>query len=145
MLFTIFLVVLLYERCCCQLHYRLSNPPRQADPISVPTTFVTVRQFACRAFLRNHAVEADKINAKAVLLLKTSGHLGTNTAGLIPKKPPSFPAMAALIFRFPAKIADRLLWGTTADRSPCLRPRDSIKKRRASLQGLWGQVSILLD
>ena len=36
-------------------------------------------------------------------------HTGTNTAGLMPKKLPSLPAIVALIFRLPAKIANRLL------------------------------------
>ena len=36
-------------------------------------------------------------------------YVGTNTAGLMPKNLPSLPAIVALIFRFPARIADRLL------------------------------------
>ena len=39
-------------------------------------------------------------------------YLGTNTAALMPKSLPNFPANVALILRLPARIAERLLWGT---------------------------------
>ncbi len=52
---------------------------------------------------------------------------GTKSAGLTLKYLASLPARVALIFRFPDKMADRLLCGTISARSPCFRPRAAIR------------------
>ena len=49
------------------------------------------------------------------------------------KNLPNLPANVALIWRLPARIADRLLCATRPERSSCFKPRDSIKKRNVSL------------
>ncbi len=54
-------------------------------------------------------------------------YVGTKTAELMLKNFASLPASVALILRLPARMADRLLCGTTSARSPCFRPRVSIR------------------